>query len=317
MSYHLVIGAGGIGRSTAAALVARGHTVTLAARRGLDPGMRGVRPLALDATDGTAVAAAAAGAASIVNAVNPASYVHWERDWPPMAEGILAGAERSGATLVTISNLYGYGRVTAPITEQTPLRPNGKKGETRVRMWLDALAAHEAGRVRATELRASDYFGAASSKGVSYLQQYVIDPAAAGKRVLRVPMGDPDAEHSWTYLGDIGELAAVLATDERAWGCAWHVPTSEPRSMTQVAADVATLAGRPAPRVRRLPAALLLAARVAPLIRSLDETKHQFERPFILKSVCATETFGLQPTDWMTALSSAVSHGAVQPSHSP
>ena len=34
MSHHLVLGAGGVGRSTTVALVALGHTVTLASRSG-------------------------------------------------------------------------------------------------------------------------------------------------------------------------------------------------------------------------------------------------------------------------------------------
>ncbi|NUR82322.1 MAG: NAD-dependent epimerase, partial [Dermatophilaceae bacterium] len=34
MTHHLVLGAGGVGRSTTAALVAGGHTVTLASRSG-------------------------------------------------------------------------------------------------------------------------------------------------------------------------------------------------------------------------------------------------------------------------------------------
>ncbi|MEI2776157.1 MAG: hypothetical protein V9G19_09340 [Tetrasphaera sp.] len=63
-------------------------------------------------------------------------------------------------------------------------------------MWQDALAAHEAGRVRATELRASDYFGPGASQGVSYLQQYVIGPTLAGKSTVRIPMGRADTPHS-------------------------------------------------------------------------------------------------------------------------
>ncbi len=306
MSHHLVLGAGGIGRATAIALVRRGHRVTLASRRGTDPAIPGTAVLALDAYDAAALTAAARDADAIVNAVNPASYVHWDRDWPPLAASILTAAERTGAVLVTVSNLYAYGRVSAPMTEETPLRPNGIKGEMRARMWRDALAAHSAGRIRATELRASDYFGPEAGTGISYLQTYVVGPALAGKRIARIPMGDPHAPHSWTYLPDIGELAAVLSTDERAWGQAWHVPTAQPRSMAQVAADVAVITGQPAPVVKRLPAALLLAARVSPLVRGLDETKHQFKGPFVLDSALAQSTFGLTSTNWEDALAATI-----------
>lgn len=306
MAHHLVLGAGGIGRATAAALVARGEAVTLASRSGTSVDLEGVSTLALDATDADAVAGAASTAATIINAVSPANYTHWDRDWPPIANALLQAAERSGAGLVTVSNLYGYGKVDAPMTEATPLRPNGIKGEVRARMWTDAFTAYQQGRIRATELRASDYFGPGAGRLVSYLQGFVIRPLIEGKSTLRLPVGDPHAPHSWTYLADIGELAAVLATDDRSWGRAWHVPTAPPLSMAEVAAQVAALIQAPTPRVRRIPAAAMWAAHVVPLVRALDETKHQFEQSFVIDASAAESTFGLRPTAWATALAETV-----------
>ena len=310
MAHHLVLGAGGIGRATAAALSARGETVTLASRSGTRVDLDGVTTMAVDATDAHALGRAADGAATIVNAVSPANYTHWDRDWPPIPRALLQAAERSGAGLVTVGNLYGYGQVDAPMTEATPVQPNGIKGQVRARMWADALAAHEAGRIRATELRASDYFGPGAGRIVSYLQGFVIRPLVEGKSTLRLPVGDPHAPHSWTYLADIGEMAAVLATDDRAWGRAWHVPTAPPVSMVEVAAQVAALLRVPTPTVRRIPALAMWAAHVVPLVRALDETKHQFERPFVIDSTAAESTFGLRPTPWATALAATV--GALQ-----
>ena len=303
MSTHLIVGSGGIGRATAQALVARGHEVVVASRTGAP--IDGLATLAVDATDADALTAAAHGMASIINAVNPKSYQHWDKDWPPIAHALLAAAERTGAGLVTISNLYAYGQVDAPMTESTPLRPNGIKGQVRATMWTDALALHTSGRIRATELRASDYFGPSARAQVSFLNQYVIKPAAQGKTVSLV-MGTPDATHTWTYLDDIGTLAATLATDERGWGEAWHVPSAPARSMREVATEVAAYKGVPTPKVKAMPAALKGALRVMPLIRGLDETKHQFERPFVLDATKAETTFGLQATPWDQALYATV-----------
>jgi hypothetical protein len=66
------------------------------------------------------VAAAARGAAALYNAVNPA-YHRWPTDWPPVAAALLTAAERTGAVLVTMSNLYAYGRPAGPMTPETPL----------------------------------------------------------------------------------------------------------------------------------------------------------------------------------------------------
>lgn len=123
MSHHLVLGAGGVGRSTTTALVALGHTVTLASRSGrvaerpwestradAADAADAVEVVSVDAGDRDAVTALARGAASIVNAVNPPSYMTWDTDWPPVAAATLAAAEATGAGLVIIGNLYGYGR---------------------------------------------------------------------------------------------------------------------------------------------------------------------------------------------------------------
>ena len=301
MGQHLILGAGGIGIETAIALSRRGEQVTIGSRSGTDPGLPGVRAIAVDATDADAITAASKGADSIINAMNPKSYVHWDRDWPPVATAVLAAAQRSGAGLVTVSNLYGHGRVDAPMTEETPMRPNGSKGAVRARMWADALAAHQAGRIRATEVRASDYLGERASKQMSFLTEFVLSPAFRG-RTSRIPMGRPDVPHSWTYLADIGELAATVATDGRSWGKSWLVPNDAPRTMSEAAADAAALGGHSRSRVAPWPGWLQRAARVSALIRSLDETRHQFERPFVVDSRHTEQTFGLAPTPWATAL---------------
>jgi nucleoside-diphosphate-sugar epimerase len=255
-----------------------------------------------DAADAERVIELSRGAASIVNAVNPPKYTTWDTDWPPVAAALLAAAERSGAGLVVVANLYGYGLVDGPMREDSPLQPNGHKGELRARMWLEAKALHDAGRIRASELRASDYFGPGSNHGTSLLNDFVLAKARAGSTVV-MPMGRPDAPHSWTYLPDIGALAAALATDDRSWGNAWHVPTSTPRSVRQVVADTARLVDRQPARVWTLPRWFVTAAgTVAPILRELRETRHQFERPFVLDSSRTERTFGLEPTPWEDAL---------------
>ncbi|MER7073063.1 NAD-dependent epimerase/dehydratase family protein [Terrabacter sp. NPDC000476] len=316
MSHHLVLGAGGVGRSTTAALVALGHTVTLASRSGRvteQPWLRShpdgasrVEVVALDAGDAAAVTVRARGAASIVNAVNPPSYTTWDTDWPPVAAATLAAAEATGAGLVIIGNLYGYGEVSGPMHEDDPLRPAGHKGALRADMWHEALARHEAGRLRVTELRSSDYFGPGTTPRTSYLNDVVVD-AVLGGRTPFVPVGRPDAPHSWTYVPDVGALAARVASGDDGWGRAWHVPTAPARTLEQAAADVARLAGVRSRRVRVLPRALGTAAGlVVPFMHEVRETRHQFERPFVLDSELTQRTFGLAATPWDEALSTTI-----------
>jgi nucleoside-diphosphate-sugar epimerase len=305
MSKHVIIGTGAIGAATAERLIAQGHDVVVCSRSGRFP-TSGVEQRVIDATDADALTQVCLGAESVINAANPASYAQWQRDWPPLAASLLTAAERSGAGLVTVGNLYGYGPQTSPLREDTPLAATGTKGGIRAQMWRDALTAHEAGRLRACELRASDYFGPGARPGNSYLNSFVIGRAAK-RRAVWVIMGTPDAPHSWTFLPDIAALAATLATDSRSWGRAWHVPTAAPRTVREVVQDVAGIIDAPTPAVRPVPAPVRALLRVSPTVRELDETAYQFERPFILDSSAAQETFGLAPTSWTDALAQSIS----------
>lgn len=316
MARHVVVGAGAIGRSAAEHLARRGHDVVIASRSGTDPGIEGVGAARVDASDAGALGALARGAAALVNATNPSRYYAWETDWPPVAAAFLAAAERSGAGLVTVSNLYGYGPVDGPLTEDLPLAASGTKGRIRAEMWRQALALHEAGRIRATEVRPSDYFGPGVSDAVSQLNRFVIRPAATGRTVWLV-RGGADIPHAWSYVEDIGSLTATLATDDRAWGRPWHVPTERARTVAEVVSDAAAAAGRLAPRIRRVPSVIMALGRVDPTIRELAETEYQFDRPYLLDSTRTEETFGLRPTVWAEAIAAtvaAVRGGASSPS---
>ena len=170
MDTHLVVGAGPVGTAVARRLLADGHHVRVVTRSGSGP--EGVERVSADAADAARLADLADGAVAIYNCVNP-TYSRWEQDWPPVAAALLAAAESSGAVLATVGNLYGYGRVDAPMTEQTPLAATGHKGRVRNAMWRDALAAHEAGRIRTFEVRGSDYLGGNS------MLSYLVTPGAA------------------------------------------------------------------------------------------------------------------------------------------
>lgn len=297
MSQHVIVGAGAVGSATARILADQGDQVRLVSRHGSGPRHDRIERVAADATDAAVLRDLATGAAALYNCANP-PYHRWHIDWPPLAAAILAAAEATGAVLVTAANLYGYGPVDVPMTEDLPLRPTTVKGRVRVRMWQDALAAHRAGRARVTEARASDYLGAGAR---SMLAERVLPSVLTGKRAL-VP-ADLDAPHSWTYLGDVARTLVTLATDERAWGAPWHVPTAPAASIRELASRAADLAGAPPPRLAPMPEpVLMLGGWFSPEARAFREMRYQFQRPFILDSTAVTKTFGITHTPLDEAL---------------
>ena len=228
--------------------------------------------------------------------MTPLWHPDWERKWPPLAASILAAAERSGAVLVTMSNLYGYGPVDGTMTRSTQLRPSDHKGALRVRMWQESVAAHEAGRVRVTEARASDYLGPSVNSRNSLLARYA-SATLAGKTAT--VFADPDQPHTWTAIDDVAATLAALGSDERAWGSAWIVPSNPPATVREVLRSLARHADTGEPRLRLLPRWVLGAGgAVIPVLREVSGVLYQFERPFVADGTETTETFGIAPTLW-------------------
>lgn len=299
MSVHVIVGAGAVGSATALLLADRGEQVKIVSRRGSGPQHPAIERVAADATGVDRLTRLAEGAAALYNCANPA-YHRWLTDWPPLASALLTAAERSGAVLVTASNLYGYGPVTGPMTEVTPLAAAHPKLRLRADMWRDALAAHQAGRVRLTEVRASDYIEANS-----ILSFALAKPLLAGKRAYSpAPL---DVPHSWTSINDVARTLVTVAGDERAWGAAWHVPTAAPRTVRELASRFTEVAEVPAPKLTAIPyPALWTVGLFSPMVKELRTTRYQFVRPFVLDSTRTTAAFGLHATPLDDALASVV-----------
>lgn len=303
MALHVIVGKGPVGTTTAAELVTRGHTVRVLSRSG-GTSTDAVEHRSVDAADAESLTRAAAGADVLYNAVNPA-YHRWATDWPPVAAALLATAERTGAVLVTMGNLYGYGRPSGPMTPETPIAATDVKGRVRTGMWAQALAVHEAGRVRVTEARAADFVGPQVPAGQSHLTRQL--PALrAGRRAWVV--GDPDVRRSWAYLPDVAATLATLGTDERALGRAWHVPTTAPRSQRAALTGLAEAMGAPAARVSGIPWPVLQAVGLAvPMMREVVAIRHQWDQEYVSDGSATTADFGLTATPWDDVLGATVS----------
>lgn len=305
---HVIIGAGPVGSGVARELATRGERVRIITRSGSGPAGSPAELVAADASDANAMARLTVGAAAVYNCANP-PYHRWPELWPPIAASLLAAAERSGAVLVTVSNLYAYGPASAsqgtagydadhPMTEATPQAATGRKGKVRSRMWRDALAAHNAGRVRATEIRASDYVGPGAG---SVLGERVVPSVLRGRGVW-MP-GRVDRLHTWSFTGDVARMAVVAGSDRTAWGHAWHAPSGRPRTQRDAIEDFAAAAGLAPVPVRAVPSVAMRAAGLfSPVIRELAETEYQFTEDFVMDSSAAQRAFGLQPTPWNQVL---------------
>jgi nucleoside-diphosphate-sugar epimerase len=310
---HLVIGAGPVGSGVATALASAGDRVVLVTRSGSGPDLPGVERVTADAADAARLAPLAAGAASIVNAVNP-PYHRWAEDWPRINASVLEAAEGSGALLVTVSNLYGYGPGSGVMGPDTPLAATGTKGRTRAAMWEQALAAHRAGRLRATEVRGGDYVGPMVTD--ASMGERVVPNVIAGKKVQVV--GDPDVAHSFAFVPDVvATIVAAIDRPEVSAGAPWIAPVITVSQREMVAA-LASAAGRSAPKVGVMPWWVLRAGGVAvKLFRELMETRYQWDEAFVADDRTTAARLGVTATPLAEAAAATVAwyraHGGSAP----
>jgi nucleoside-diphosphate-sugar epimerase len=265
------------------------------------PGDVDVEVVGGDARDPAFTTAVADGASVVYQALNP-PYHQWTAQFPALQAGVLTAAEATGARLVSMDNVYMYGRPNGrPLTEDRAHDAHTTKGQLRSRMSLDLLAAHHAGRVQVAIGRASDYFGPRGG-AQSNLGDRVFPAALAGKTAT--VLGDPDQPHTYTFIPDIGEGLAVLGEHPDAPGQVWHLPNDPDTRTTRELVDIAYHhAGHPRARLRVVPAPLLRALGLAnPTVRELLEMQYQFAEPFIVDSSRITGKLGVRATPAAQAL---------------
>jgi nucleoside-diphosphate-sugar epimerase len=298
---HVIFGTGAIGLAVLDALRSRGETARLVNRSGSARVPDDVEVVGGDARDPAFTTEVARGADVVYQTLNP-PYAEWTAQFPPLQAGVLAAAEATGARLVSMENVYMYGRPGGRVlTEDCAYEAHTRKGQLRGRMARELLAAHEAGRVEVAIGRASDYFGPHGG-AQSNLGDRVFPAALEGKTAT--VLGDPEQPHTYTYVPDIGEGLAILGEHPDAPGQVWHLPNDPDTRTTRQLVDIAyRLAGQPRSRLRRLPPVLLRAmGLVNPTMRELVEMQYQFEEPFVVDSSKITNKLGVEATPVEEAL---------------
>jgi len=292
MTKHVILGTGPIGCWTARVLVAKGHDVRAVNRSGVRPDLlpAEVELVAGDVRDRNATLEATQGATSILQMLG-LPYPEWPETFPVLQANALTAAEAHGARYLSFENLYMYD-ASKPIHERSPMRPLGRKGVLRQRMAEKVLAAHEQGRVKATTLRASDFYG--PGVHVSLLGDRFFQPLIDGKPAQWI--GDPDVPHSFAYAPDVGRAAAELATYESSLGKVWFAPHAPAVTLEHLAAlATETLGARP--RLHTMgPLMLRLGALFRRDARELIELMPHLYRPYVIDAKAIEAVYALRPT---------------------
>jgi nucleoside-diphosphate-sugar epimerase len=295
---HVVIGAGGgIGGAVVRELLTR-ELPAVAVSRGGGTAAEGAERRQADAATTEGAIDACRGAAVVYHCAQP-PYTRWAQDFPPLTEAVMLGARSAGAKLVMADNLYAYGQVSGPITEETPRAATGKKGRVRIAMEERLLAAHEAGEPRVAIGRASDYFGSGGRNSVAGDQ--VFGRIAAGKKPRW--LGAHDQQHTLNYLPDLARGLVTLGLNDSADGQVWHLPAAEPLTGQGFCSLACEAMGAP-PSITVTPRAMITVLGLfSPMIRELSETGYQFTAPFVSDAGKFQRAFGrFKPTPHTEAI---------------
>lgn len=288
---HVVLGTGPLGHAVAERLLAEGKRVRMVNRRGRTDAPAGVEVVAGDASTPGGLRRAMQGAGVLYHCAKPL-YTAWRELFPALMDGVIAAAAEAGARVVYADNLYMYGPVAGPLTENLPLRPVGPKGRVRAEMAESLLDADRRGVIRATIGRAPDFYGPRVREAI--LGERVVRPAVEGGAAA--VLGDIDQPHTHIYIEDFARGLVTLGAHEEALGQVWHIPSAPTRTTRELITLLYQEAGNPV-RIRTAPRLLVhLLALVDPTFRELREVLYQVERPFVVDASKYERAFGAETT---------------------
>ncbi|WP_373514270.1 NAD-dependent epimerase/dehydratase family protein [Persicitalea sp.] len=292
---NVLFGTGQLGLALMEKLHEKGEPIRLVNRSGQTkaPLPTGVTLVQADATDARQIEQVTADATVVFIALD-VLYQHWDTFYEPMMGAFVEAMSGSKARLVFGDNMYAYGNTLGkPMMENAPYLADTKKGGVRARTASLLLAAHEAGKVRATIGRASDFIGPRITKGFFGLD--FLNALHAGKKVSLV--GNPDRPHTFTYIDDFAAGLLKLGESEEALGKAWHIPNAPAITPRQWLGLFEQQTGKKA----RIQVAGKNTLRVLglfnPLLKELVELSYQFEQPYLVDHTGFARRFELPYTE--------------------
>ena len=219
----------------------------------------------------------------------------WAEQWPRIMANTVEACKRAGARLVFFDNVYMYGPVSGPMTEQTPYHPTSRKGEIRSRIADSLIDEWKSGKLTAMIARAADFYGPSAEHGIPNV--LVFDPLSKGNAAMC--LAADNLPHSYTYTPDAAEALLKLAQTDSAWNQTWHLPTTPNPPNGREFIEAAARELGVAPKYRVLgPAMLALAGLFRPEIREVREMLYQNKAPYLFDSSKYTRAFGFAGTPY-------------------
>jgi nucleoside-diphosphate-sugar epimerase len=280
---HTILGAGGvIGRELMRELAAYTNHIRLVRRHPQPPSTAGMEARAADLRNPDQVADAVRGSVvAYLVAGLPYRTAVWQEEWPLIMNNVMQACRQHSVRLVFFDNVYLYGRVDGPMTEETPVNPCSAKGEVRARIAERLMAEIRAGNICGLIARAADFYGPDATN--TFVHPMVFELLRDGKKAVWLCNGD--VPHSMLFTPDAARATALLGNTGDAWNQVWHLPVHpDPPTGRQFIAMVAS-AFHTRPECRVLGSGLLrLVSLVNANVRESMEMLYQNQHPYLVDS---------------------------------
>jgi nucleoside-diphosphate-sugar epimerase len=222
----------------------------------------------------------------------------WQQQWPQIMQNVIDVAKENNSRLIFFDNVYMYGQVNGPMTENTPYNPCSAKGEVRAKIATQLMDEAKTGNIKASIARAADFYGSEQLK--SFVDMMVLDKYAKKQKAQWI--GKPELKHSFTYVPDAGKGMYLLGQHPESDNQIWHMPTAPAlsgRAFIELAAKVFNVE----PKYSTINKLMMrLAGLFSRDIRSSVEMYYQYDKDYIFDSTKFERAFSFKATNYETGL---------------
>jgi len=293
---HTILGAGGpVATALTSELENNNETIRLVSRKPITPGKPTTTWQKADLLNYNELQAATAGSTIIYLC---AGLVYdkniWREQWPVIMQNVINIAKVNKARLIFFDNVYMYGLVKGPMTEDTPYNPVSEKGKIRAGIANMLMDEVKAGNIQASIARAADFYGTNSLN--SFFDMMVLDKYA--KKQSAQWLGDPDKLHNFSYIPDMGKAMYLLGQHPESDNQIWHLPTAPVmtgKQFIELAANIYNVK----PKYMRVGKWLLfILGLFKKVIMGTVEMYYQYNHDYIFDNSKFEKAFNFKPTSY-------------------
>ncbi|RFZ85865.1 NAD-dependent epimerase/dehydratase family protein [Mucilaginibacter terrenus] len=218
----------------------------------------------------------------------------WKAQWPVIMQNVIAVAKENNARLIFFDNVYMYGPVNGPMTEDTLYNPSSKKGKVRAGVADMLMNEVKAGNLRASIARAPDFYGTDSMN--SFLDMMVISKYA--KKQSAQWIGDVTKKHNFIYIKDAGKAMLLLGQNPDSDNQIWHLPTAPALTGKQFLEMIAAVYNQKPKFMSVGKAMLWLIGLFKKVVMGTVEMYYQYDRDYIFDSSKFEKAFNYKPASY-------------------